>query len=256
MAYTGMWLANAQYRPGPNVQHVVDPAHADITSGPDSYQALTYAAPPANPVGASSEYPGMEYVVVTTGLVLDQTPEDHQDGSVDGVYADDGVYGGRLAQADASNAAHEQDYGASRSRNYVQPPLQFARETYGSQRFSVPVDTVTNPVALQRGLNGLSENNPEGFPLGSEFVPFVDRKFEIGTRYHDQHVAEVNQAKIITDAPYTTGPYNTPYNLLARIVGRRPVMPMARRDPPPIDAPVVADGMSTLYAAHSDWVVG
>jgi hypothetical protein len=255
MAYTGMWLANAKYRPGPTALHVVDPAHADVTTGPDSYQALTYAAPPSDPVGALSLYPGMEYVVTTGGLVLDQTPEDHQDGSVKGVYPDDGVTGGRVMQAAASAAAHEEDYGASRARIYEQPPMQFSSETYASQRFEMPLGTATNDVALQRGLNGLAENNPDGIRAGWDFVPYVDRKFYIGTRYHDQHVAEVNSAAIIRDQPAPAGPYGSPFNLLARIVNRRPVVPMIRRDPPPIDAPVVDDGTTGLYAASNDWVV-
>jgi hypothetical protein len=248
MAYTGMWLANALYRPSPTAVHQADPAHADTTTAPDSYQALTYAAPPSDPVGSVTAYPGMEWVVSTGGLTIDQTPEDHQDGSVKGVYADD------VGQTIASGRAHSEDYGASRAHTRQQPGMQFAREHYTSQRFEVPLDTATNPVALQRGLNGLPENNPDGFRQGWDFIPIVDRKFEVGTRYHDAHVAEVNTAQVIGNLPVPGGPYSSPFTLLARAI-TRPVQPMVRRDPPPIDAPIVNDGSDTLYAAHNDWVV-
>lgn len=250
MAYTGMWLSNALASPGRRAVHQADPAHSDTTSAPSSYQANTYAAPPSDPVDAA-EYPGSEWVVVTTGLVLDTTPEDHTVG-----------YGGAALLIDEQQAArsaqvHSQDYGASRNQNHAQPGLQFATEHYSGSRFSVPLDTVTNPVALQRGLNGLAENNPEGFPLGQDYVPFVDRKFAIGTRYHDAHVAEVNTAAVIRNipVPHNAGPYNSPFNLLARAITRSPV-PMIRRDPPPISAPAVNDGSDSLYAATTDWVVG
>ena len=256
MAYTGMWLSNALYNTGRTALHQSDPAHADTTSAPDTYQSVAYSAPPADPVGALSSYHGQELVDATYCHQLDQTPEDHNDGSVDGVFPDDGQYGGRLGQQIASVAAHSEDYGASRERNFAQPGLQFAREHYTSQRFSMPVQTTTTPVALQRGLNGLDENNPEGFPIGQDFVPWVDRKFEIGTRYHDEHVAEVNTAMVIKNVPVPHGAsqYNSPFALLARAI-TRPVQPMVRRDPPPIDAPVVSDGSDTLYAASSEWVV-
>jgi hypothetical protein len=244
-----MWLANALYQPTPRAVHQVDPAHADTTTAPGSYQALAYAAPPADPVGATSPYPGMEWVVSTGGLTIDQTPEDHQDGSVKGVYMDP------VGQTIASGRAHTEDYGASRFRNHAQPGLQWAREHYTSSRFEVPLDTQTNPVALQRGLNGLPENNPDGFRNGFDFQPLVDRKFEVGVRYHDEHVAEVNTAAIVKNLPVPGGPYSSPFSMLARAI-TQPVRPMIRRDPPPIDAPIVADGSESLYAADSrQWVV-
>lgn len=250
MAYTGMWLANALYQPTPTAIHQADPAHADITTAPDSYQALTYAAPPSDPVGSVTAYPGMEWVVSTGGLTLDQTPEDHNDGSVQGVYMDD------VGQTIASGRAHTEDYGASRRQNYSAAPMQWAREHYTSARFEVPLDTSIDPVALQRGLNGLPENNPDGLRNGWDFQPLVDRKFEVGTRYHDEHVAEVNTAAIIKNlpVPQNPGPYTSPFAMLARSI-TRPVVPMVRRDPPPIDAPIVQDGSETLYAATQDWVV-
>lgn len=254
MAYTGMWLSNALANNGHTAVHQVDPAHADVTTAPGVYQSVTYTAPPSDPVGALSEYPGQEWVVVTSGQVLDQTPEDHQDGSVKGVYEIN--EGGYVSQAQASGAAHTEDYGASRTRNHAQPGLQFARERYLGERFSVPLQTATTPVALQRGLNGLDENNPDGFPLGQDYVPWVDRKFEIGQRFHDAHVAEVNTAKVIRDQPVPAGAsqYNSPFALLARAI-TRPVQPMIRRDPPPMSAPIVSDGSETLYAAQTEWVV-
>lgn len=250
MAYTGMWLTKALYNQGQRAIHQADPAHADATSAPDSYQALTYQAPASDPVASTSDYPGMDWVVQTSGLVIDQTPEDHQDG-----YAGE-VYSSLVEQTQATGAAHERDYGASRNRNHAQPGLQFSMETYGHQRFEVPLDTSTNPVALQRGLNGLAENNPDGFPNGTDFIPYVDRKFYKGTRFHDAHVAEVNTAAVVSNLPVppTPGPYNSPFAFLARAITRSPV-PMIRRDPPPIDAPVINDGGSA-YSASTDWVVG
>jgi hypothetical protein len=177
--------------------------------------------------------------------------DDHAQGYGGAAYASD------VDQAARSAQVHSSDYGASRNQNHAQPGLQFSRERYASQRFEVPVDTATNVVALQRGLNGLAENNPDGFRQGFDFVPYVDRKFEIGQRFHDAHVAEVNTAAVIKNLPVppNAGPYNSPFNFLARAITRSPV-PMVRRDPPPIDAPVVSDGSENLYAAHSDWVVG
>jgi hypothetical protein len=251
MAYTGMWLSNALYQRGQTAIHQADPAHADTTSAPGPYQALTYSAPPSDPVASMTDYPGSEWVVQTTGLQIDQTPEDHADGYGGNAYPD------LVEQAARSGQVHTEDYGASKQRNHAQPGLQFAREHYSSQRFEVPVQTATNPVALQRGLNGLAENNPDGFRQGFDFVPFVDRKFEIGQRFHDAHVAEVNTAAVIKDlpVPQNPGPYNSPFSFLARSITRSPV-PMIRRDPPPIDAPVVSDGSENVYAAEQQWVVG
>lgn len=250
MAYTGMWLANAQYNQGATAVHQVDPGHSDAATAPDSYQALTYAAPPSDPVDVA-EYPGSEWVVQTSGLVMDQTPEDHSDGYAGEMYLTDQQQAARSAQV------HSSDYGASRYRNSATPGLQFAREHYSSERFEVPLETATNTVALQRGLNGLAENNPDGFRQGWDFVPFVDRKFEIGTRFHDAHVAQVNTAAVVNNlpVPHNAGPYNSPFAFLARAITRSPV-PMIRRDPPPIDAPVVNDGAGQMYAAGTDWVVG
>src|SRR5689334_17682005 len=127
-----MWLTRALYQPGATAVHQSDPAHADTTTAPGEYVSRSYEAPPSDPVASVSPYPGMEWVVATSGLTIDQTPEDHQDGSVKGVYLDD------VGQTQASGAAHTEDYGASRQRNHAQPGLQFAREHYTSQRFEVP----------------------------------------------------------------------------------------------------------------------
>ena len=252
MAYTGMWLSNALYSQGQRAIHQADPAHADTSTAPNAYQAQSWAAPPADPVADDSEYWDIDtYVVSTSGLVLDQTPEDHTVGYAGEVYSDS------TEQAMATTAAHDQDYGASRNQNYAYPPMQFSSETYASQRFEVPLNTTVDPVALQRGLNGLAENNPDGFRNGWDFIPYVDRKLYMPTRYHDAHVAEVNTAKAIQDSPALrdAAHYNSPFPLLARAMTRSP-QPMIRRDPPPIDSPVLNDGADSVYSAADSWVVG
>lgn len=231
MAFSGAWRLNAHYEADERTVHVADPAHGQV--GPDDgIQTQTYLTPPQMDPGPLGEFPGMEYVVSTSGRVIDTTDyNSHERDDVDRGAAIAGVFG--------------------------EPMTRFRDERYITDRFESFTVPDVNPVALQRGRNGLAENNPNGFRHGWIEHYFEYRKFPIGERVHDHRL-------VFPDLPYaddgaapvSQGPYPVPFGSLARNITNINQTPQARREPPPMYGDVVTDG-APMYPSVVDWgVVG
>jgi len=236
VALSGGWLSRQrEYIDPPEQLHTADPAHG-ITGDGDDLRAYAYSAPPASELGEGvDDYPGMEWVVESGGLVLDTTPTTH-----------DPLRG---------------DYGAARARDHAEPPLQFADERYLSARFESNDSPGMSEAALKRGLNGLPENNPEGFRRGWVEQFWVDRKFNEGERIHDARVNLPNTAYMEDNAPPPDEgtPYTVPFGSLQRMIDRTWNSPMLRREPPPFDESLMTDGVTdpTYYDPPTEiWVAG
>lgn len=228
MAFTGAWKLAASYQADERVTHVADPAHAQ-TGPDDSIQATTYQAPAMLDPGPVGAYPGMEFVVDTPGTVIDTTDYDsHERDDVDRGAAVSGVFG---------------------------PPMtRFSDETYTTERFETPTVPDVSPVALQRGRNGLTENNPDGFRLGWVERYWENRKFPVGERVHDHRIIFPDLPQFDEGAqPIEGGAYPVPFGSLARNITNVNQTPQARREPPPLGGDLVTDG-APWYSALGDWI--
>jgi hypothetical protein len=236
MAFSGAWRQGAYSVPDAYVSHTADPAHAEVGED-DGTQALTYQAPPqADSVElVAAELPGMEWIAATPGRVLDTTDY-------------------------TSHEADTRDRGADDAGYYGEPITQFSGEKYEGSRFESFDGVEVNPVVLQRGLNGLPVNNPQGFRNGWVEQFWVDRKFAIGERVNDERVIFPDTAFSETgkgSGPVEAGPYAQPFGSLARAISSINVTPMARREPPPMGGDQVDDGTPYYPAgAYDTWVVG
>jgi hypothetical protein len=234
MAFTGAWRASAgaYTQPEQGVTHVSDPAHAVV--GPDEgVNVYTYQTPAVTDPGDVAEYPGMEWIAQTSGRVIDTTDYDN-------------------------HGRDDSPHGADVDRNYGEPSTQFFNEHYSGARFEGLAGQDINPVALQRGRNGLTENNPDGFRRGWQEQSFVDRKFAVAQeRVHDHRVIFPNTASFAPDAPALAGgAYPTTSTLLARAITDITQSPEARRPPPAIGQDQIGDGSPYDYATSESWVVG
>lgn len=250
--YTGRWKEIA-YRDPLKFNDRRDPAHA-ITDAPDP-DALTYATPPMPDVGNIGEYPGMEFFAPLPGVVVDHTPDTH-DNVPRPAAGDD-----REMQAISQNA-HAQDHGASRGQNLGTHHLDFYDE---HQVHTVvegfgPGSTHVDPVAQMRGLNGLAENNPDGFRPGATHLWRFDRKFRTGERRHDHRPVTLNLPYLPVNAPHVPADRftssNSPFDSLARPITRFFNRPAVRREPQGISEGYVSDeagGPSQIIG--SDWVM-
>lgn len=252
MAYTGMWKQRAYHDPPP-FRFDLDPAHG-VTDAPD-LNAFTYDAPPLPEVADVGEFPGMEFFAPLPGVTLNTTPDTH-DGPGHPLRTTDAEM-----QAD-SLRAHGQNYGASRAATFVPAPMDFHDERqvhtvvagYGSEA------TTVNPVALQRGLNGLSENNPDGFRTGETHLWRHERKFAVGERHHDERPVTLNTPYLATNVPPPeagkANPYMSPFGSLARPITRYFQRPEMRRDPQGISEGVTADGAGDFSTPiGGEWVM-
>lgn len=242
MTYSGAWLRNAYVDPKSGYVPTADPAHGDTKDVPPGEYA--YAAPPLTETAAIGEYPGAEWVAHTLGTVIDRTNyESHE--------------------APSGPDAHAVNEGAAHQGYYSQyAPTQAAGEAYRSVSFQSNGPVSVSPVALQRGLNGLSVNNPDGFPVGSQQVNdfWVDRKFMVGERVHDRRVMTPNTAAHATNVPAADDDSINarPFASLARPMTRVWQRPEFRREPPSVSDDLQTDGTGMsqpMYPSLSPWVV-
>lgn len=230
MTISGTWRAGAYTAPGstrpePDRRHETAPPE-------DAAQVAVYTAPPQDDAGARGEYPGMDYVVETGGRIVDTT--NLRDHSPDG-----GDHGGAVAAAFGERAP------------------AFSDERYATDAFELTPATEVNPVALQRGLNGLPQNNPEGFRAGWWREPWANRRFPIGERHNDERVLLPDTAYADAGSqPLDDGAYPVPFGSLARSITNVAQRPLQRREPPPMGADLVDDGSPFVQAAvGSEWVM-
>lgn len=228
MAFSGAWRMNATYQNDERVVHTADPAHSMV--GPDdSVQVTTYQTPAMLDPGPVGEFPGMEFVVETPGRIIDTSDTRSHD-------PDTG------------------DHGAAVEGVYAAPMTRFFDERYITERFEGNTAPEVNPVALQRGLNGLAVNNPEGFRLGWVERYFENRKFPIGERVHDHRIIFPDLPQFDDGAPpINGGAYPVPFSSLARNITNINQTPTARREPPPMYGDIVTDG-APFYSALGDWM--
>lgn len=231
MTISGKWFAGAYtdpaaVRPEPDQRHATAPPE-------DAGQVATYTTPPQEDAGARGEYPGSEWIVQTVGRVVDTT--DLRDHTPDG--AD---HGGAVAGAFGERAP------------------AFYDEAYSSDNFELSPDTQVTPVALQRGLNGLPQNNPDGFRAGYHRDAWANRgRFPIGDRRHDERANLPDTAYTEKGAPpLDTGAYPVPFGSLSRSITNVAQRPLQRREPPPMGGDLIGDGSPFVPAVvGSEWVM-
>jgi hypothetical protein len=273
VGFSGSWLRQDFTVDPYTPLHQSDPAHAeqlpgDPTVGAWSGPEILRDDPAPYLVGES-----VPWVVDTDGLVLDTTPDDHEEGYDSENYGEsftmpwDGGAPADVAQARASAVAHGTDFGSSRKGNYDTPPFQAHDERYLSYRIEGfgPIELPQLVGGGMRGLNSYGVNNPalesyggQGFRYGYTEQFVVDRKMYDAERMTDERLITANTATGIDDQPVPANPgaYNTPFSSLARILTTVNQKPMMRRQPPAMDQSVITDGAEDLYDAESDWVIG
>lgn len=268
MGVSGAWKGRrtGAYVDLPQALPRVDPAHASNTPADPTigaWGAPSVAAVESDP--APYLWEQVDWVANGgDGLVLDVTPADHAEGGPTVAYRSGFTVGavnpGDVDQQAASAAAHGRDFGSDRASTYGAPPTQFADERYESARFEGVGPVSLAPQVFTRGLNGLADNNPDGFRPGYVEQNWVDRKFAVGERVHDMRILTPDLPFVDTDAPPPADPgaYNSPFSSLARMVTSVNQRPMIRREAPPVDQDVISDGSGAgygdAYAAGTEWV--
>lgn len=245
MAYTGAWKARsntAYYEPDEPVKHIADPAHFETeTADPNR---VDWQAPPLQDPGSvpGGQYPGSEWVINTSGAVIDQTPEDH------------------LTPTGNANV-HQIDYGGTAVTVKGDAVLGYAGQTDEAIRIEDNGPIEQNIVAVQRGLNSLPQNNPQGFRRG-----FVDwwrsnRPSRMIDRSHASRPVWWNTADTVTNVPPPQGSWSntsSPFDSMARQWKNVWVKPQVRREPTGISEGTSGDGSSAQLAQTNvnAWVVG
>jgi hypothetical protein len=254
--FGGAWMRK-QFSVDPDeLLHTADPAHGTPGHGDDPNPVWQMEIPEERMTPEfMADYGDMNWLVAdTNGLVLDTTPDTHSEGG-GGAKS----YPNEVQSQQGAYAASGADYGSADRHVFNVPPMQDSTTRYESRRFE-GVDVYAPPVvALQRGLNALPENNPDGFRRGWVEQQYVDRKLYDPERIHDRRLNTLNVATVATNQPVPEGAsvYNSPFASLARILTNINQKPMVRREPPPISESVVTDGEESMYDANSgDWVVG
>jgi hypothetical protein len=146
-----------------------------------------------------------------------------------------------------THAAHNRDLGASKKQNYSAPMFHFNDERYLFFRIPGLGVEAGDPIPSlagggQRGLNGLSVNNPplesylgKGFWPGHTEQAVVDRKFRARIiQRHDERAQTPNLPYFEANAP-APRPGNqstTPFTALQRMIGSVSKIALQRRTPP------------------------
>ncbi len=194
-----------------------------------------------------------EWVSDATGMVLDTTPYNHEDG------ADLGTSATLVEAAQVNATTAGRDYGASRDGNFYVPPFQDSSTRYIAPRFEGLGETPIAPVALVRGLNSNAENNPEGFRRGWVEQTFTERRMYDPERTHDRRLLTPNTAYVEQNQAAVPGPSGFPFDSLARSITSINQRPMLRREPVSFSQSIETDGADESYAYDvqpSDWVTG
>lgn len=251
-AVSGAWKDVTTSFSVPTPLHVADPRHARRGHEPGPQEYAHEAPPyPYTPPYGKEDF-GSQEVPDIRGLQIDTTPIDHAEGM------DVGIAFTRVPDLDEpggadwdilarTHATHNLDKGASKKQNYSERVLEFYDEKYLFFRIPGLGPEATDPIPAlagggQRGLNGLSINNPpDDSYLGRGFWPgtteqwVVDRKFQARViQRNDERAQSVNLPFFEPNAPPPRpGNVNTtPFTSLQRMVSKVMQLPMPRRTPP------------------------
>ncbi len=228
--YTGNWQRTQFYSvPGP--EHIIDPAH-DVP-GQKPEQAVDWTSPPLSLPPAVDVYTDDtdDAVVVSEGLVLDQTDaHDH------------------LSAGD-----HETDLGSPRANHWNEPPIKGPGERYEARQWEDfgPENMQVTEEALRQGTNSAPQNNPplemyfgKGFRYGTRefYERGRNRKYlsRVIRTDHGVHPLRPNTAHVPPPSHYERA---VPlWKSFARMVDKVEKKTMIRRTPPAIGEVVVDDG--------------
>lgn len=232
MAFSGGWREGAYVVPDEYARSEPDRRHTEHPAAGDEANAPTYRTPPQDDPGVYGEYPGLDWVVQTGGRMVDTSDQ-------------------------RSHERDDSDRGAAVAGAFGEKAFAFHDEQYTHEAFEFTASSEVNPVALQRGLNGLAQNNPDGWRAGLNLPTWANRRFPIGERRTDERAVLPDVAYAEGPAePLSDGPYPTAFGSLARAITNVNQRPQTRREPPPMLADEVTDG-SPFEAAviGADWVM-
>lgn len=262
MAFSGAWLQSQGpfYTEKDPPLHTADPSHADTTEV--DANAWTYNAPAGT--AQSGELPFDEWMG-RDWVQPDQTPYfDPAEGANTAPHYSDpyvgvtGIGGGNLTGQQSASRYAAVDYGdpMADGRAVDGAPFQFSDERYGGDRFDSLGPQPVSEAALRRGPNSEPANNPpiegqpDGFRRGSDLVPWLDRKFRIGERYHDRHVVRPNDYDPPgnQERPSGISQYLSPFNSLENMKTRVWNTPERTVQPPDFSESITVDpaGGSTM----------
>lgn len=257
MAYSGNWLRAAP-KASDHTTHLAAPDERHGERETDQYPA-DHQAPPGAP------YEGTEFprtVVQTPGLVLE-----HDDGGHDsrGRY---GTYRTQWERQAVQATGHEgQDLGWAR-QTYHEPEFQDDTTRYLEETWKGNGSPAPPPVAIQRSINSLGQNNPEvpgydpgGYRRGLRCFRFIDRKNKIDHRVYTPQQLLARQIRIPRNQPAQNSsfPRTSPFATFARVQSTIAQAPALFRTPPRLTDTMLADSGPAVddspIAVDGGWVV-
>lgn len=263
MAFSGAWLRQNGPYEYVNAQavHTADPSHADTTMLDPNVD--TYTAP-AGTTQTGFGVPSHEWMG-GQGVQIEYSPQEHDLGIGEHAHPSDpyiggsGMGGGELTRSQRTMRQHAESYGGD--IEYSTAPMQWWNETYYSIRSESPGPLPINPVAIVRGSNSDPQNNPpiegqpDGFRRGEDLVVGVDRKFNIGQRWHDRHVVTPNDADAATNQLRGTKPsaYLSPFDTAKRAMTRAWNTPAQLESPPDYSNDIIANSPADDVSNLPDW---
>lgn len=241
MAYTGNWLRSAQQtQANPTQLKTADPRHG---------QDQTDQYPQDHQAPVSPDYTGADFgraVVQTPGLALDTPDARSHDGP-----ARSGAYRDQLERQSVQQRGHEgQDRGWVRAAYSGRQPQQDDTTRYLEETWTGNPAYAPPPEAIQRGINGLPQNNPEregydpgGFRRGLRRWLFVDRKNKIDPRVYTAQQLLARDIRVPAQQPAQNGTWGrtSPFASMARPMNTVAVRPALFRSPPGLTDTVLAD---------------
>lgn len=239
MAYTGNWL-KSQRRVDPRATHLAPPDPAHGQQQDDPYPEFHQAPPGADYGDADFAHA----VVQTPGLPMD-APRDGHDSR--GGY---GLYRNQAERQAAQSRGHAgEDRGWIR-QTYREAPFQDDTTRYLQETWTGNGTAGVNPVALQRGINGLPENNPAvdgydpgGYRRGLRSLRFVDRKNRIAPRTYTAQQLLARNIRVPVNQPAQNGEWGrtSPFATMARPLDTVAQQPGIFRSPPRLTDTILAD---------------
>lgn len=239
MAYTSNWL-RSQQTADPRATKLPLPSERHGTEVGDQYPNDAQSPPGAD----YGDVQLIDPVVQTPGIVLDAVELSHDSRRAHG------VYGTQQERQSAQAVGHEgQDLGWVR-QTYVAPPFQDDTTRYAEDCWTGNPAYAPPPEAIQRGINGLPQNNPEvegydpgGFRRGFRYFRFVDRKHNINPRVYQAQQLLAREIRVPHDQPAqdSSFPKGSPFRAFSRVQDTIAQAPELWRSPPRLTDTILAD---------------